>query len=81
MINHMSKSIPSQSSPNGHAAAIAGSVVGGLIACLLAVAGIIMYNRHRRHVRKRMTLQFMMKKGLGTPGTRPVDIKDMVSED
>jgi len=62
-------------SSKSHAGAIAGGVVGGLIACLLVVVAAMMYNRHRRNVRKRMTHQFMMKKGLGA--VRPVDNKDV----
>lgn len=37
-----------------------------------------MYNRHRHDVRRRMTLQFMMKKGLGSGNM--VDSKDVVSD-
>ncbi|KIM73443.1 hypothetical protein PILCRDRAFT_15239 [Piloderma croceum F 1598] len=63
------------SSSGSHVGAIAGGVVGGLVACLLAVTGIMMYNRHRHDVRRRMTLQFMMKKGLGSG--KMVDSKDV----
>ncbi|KIM86632.1 hypothetical protein PILCRDRAFT_310171 [Piloderma croceum F 1598] len=65
------------SSSKRHAGAIAGGVVGGLIACLLVVAGTVMYNRYRRDIRKRMTQQFVIKKGLVLG--RPVDSKDVVS--
>jgi len=67
----------SQSSSKRHAGAIAGGVVGGLIACLLVVAGTVMYNRYRREIRKTMTQQFVIKKGLVLG--RPVDSKDVVS--
>jgi len=65
----------SSSSPKSHVAAIAGGVVGGLLACLLVVAATIMYNRHRRDLRKRMTQQFVMKKGLVLG--KPTDNKDV----
>jgi hypothetical protein len=57
-----------------------GGVVGGLAACLLVVVLMVMYNKHRRNLRKWMTQQFMMKKGvvLVKPGA---DGKDVVSED
>ena len=67
------------SSPKSHVAAIAGGVVGGLLACLLVVAATVMYNRHRRDLRKRMTQQFVMKKGLVLG--KPTDNKDVVSDE
>ena len=45
---------------------------------MLAVVGIMMYNRHRHDVRRRMTLQFMMKRGLGS--VKMADSKDVVSD-
>jgi hypothetical protein len=43
----------------------------------MVVAGTVMYNRYRREIRKRMTQQFVIKKGLVLG--RPVDSKDVVS--
>jgi len=65
----------SSSSSKSHAGAIAGGVIGGLVACLLVVAGTMMYNRNRRNARKRMTQQFVIKKGLVLG--RPADNKDV----
>jgi len=64
----------SSSSSKGRPGAIAGGVLGGLVVCLLAVVGTIMYNRHRRGARKRLTQQFRMRKGLVLG--KPVDSKD-----
>lgn len=45
----------------------------------MVVVITVMYNRHRRDLRKRMTQQFMMKKGLVL--VRPgADSKDVVSD-
>jgi hypothetical protein len=52
------------SSSKSRAGAIAGGVVGGLVVCLLVVVGALMYSRYRRDVRKRLTQQFVMRKGL-----------------
>jgi len=66
----------SPSSPKSHVAAIAGGVVGGILACLLVVAATVMYKRHCRALRKRMTQQFVMKKGLviGKPAGKDVEM-------
>jgi type VI protein secretion system component VasK len=67
-------------SSRNRAGAVAGGVVRGLAACLLVVVVTMMYNRHCRNLRKRMTQLFMMKGGLVLvkPGA---DSKDVVSED
>ena len=65
-------------SSKSHIGAIAGGVVGGLIAYLLVVAGTVMYNR-RRNVMRRMTKRFVIKKWLVLG--RSVDSKDVVRDD
>ncbi|KIM75281.1 hypothetical protein PILCRDRAFT_13697 [Piloderma croceum F 1598] len=62
------------SSLGSHIGTIAGGVVGRLVTFLLAVTGIMMYNGYRHDVRKRITLQFMTEKGLGSE--KMVDSKD-----
>jgi len=65
----------SQVSSGSHVGAIAGA--DWLVGCLLAITGIMIYNRHCRDVRRKMTLQFMMKKG--PRSVKMVDItKDVV---
>ena len=58
--------------------AVSFTVVGRIVAFLLAVAGIMMYYRYCRDVRKGMTLQFMMENGFGSG--KMVDSKDVVSD-
>jgi len=62
-------------SSKGRPGAIAGGVLGGFVFCLLAVVGTVMYNRHRRGAKKRLTQQFVMRKGLVIG--KPVDSKDV----
>jgi len=66
----------SLSSPSkSRAGAIAGGIIGGIFACVLAVTAAWVYNRHRRSLRRRTTMQFVRKKGLVVG--KPVDSKDV----
>ena len=51
--------------------------MGALFACVLIAAGAVAFNKYRRGLRKRLTQQFVMKKGLSIGKT--VDKADLVS--
>lgn len=51
--------------------------MGALFACVLIAAGAVAFNKYRRGLRKRLTQQFVMKKGLSIGKT--VDKTDLVS--
>jgi len=63
----------SSSSPKNRAGAIAAGVGGALI--MLIGAGVVVFNKHRRELRKRLTQQFVMKKRLNIGTT--VDKTDL----